>query len=293
MNCYTKVGTICSWSSDTCTIAALSIAYPTSVVSSIVAGAIRSVVTHRANGDEEKAAARKESMVSLYGVTARIRSQSYTPICAGMVTTAGAALLAIQYRVAVNNKAKVVFGDTDGMMLNVDLTRELRSTLESETNLLSQAIIGMTGLRTFKFVAVASTTVRAKQIAYLKSNDDHTLAKLKGFAAIKRQVPLIISECICVIVTNCLKCTTRSVLLRTVANSAASCWSRIIDELARDDAELASYSRGESTVVDVVARSENSMSLCEITRIKLDELRTGRGWGRARRLSSSTCDAQN
>ena len=40
-------------------------------------------------------------MVSLYGVTTRTQSRSYTPLCAGMVTTSGAAQLAIGHRVAV------------------------------------------------------------------------------------------------------------------------------------------------------------------------------------------------
>ena len=113
VNLYVKVATVCSWISGTCTIIACSITYPTSVVSSIISDAILSVVRHRDAGDEDRASARKESMASLYGVTARSQSQSYTPLCAGMVTTAGAALLVIQYKVAISNEAPVVFGDTN------------------------------------------------------------------------------------------------------------------------------------------------------------------------------------
>ena len=71
VNLFARVATICTWTSGSINVVAMSIAYPTSVVSLIVADAILSVVAHRESGDEDKAAARKRawcpSMVSQRG----------------------------------------------------------------------------------------------------------------------------------------------------------------------------------------------------------------------------------
>ena len=118
---------------------------------------------------------------------------------------------------------------------------------------------------------MASTTTRAKQIAYLKSTSDGSLAKLKGFVAIKRQVPLVVHECVQLLVTDCLKCSTRAELARAVAGCGSRCWTRVVEELATEDPERASYSRGERTVVDVVAVGASSMDASDIICIKLDD----------------------
>ena len=73
-----KVGTLCTWESGTCIVVAASIAYPVSVVPTVVADAIEAVARHRGSGDQTKACARKEGLVLLYGVQARSMSEGHT-----------------------------------------------------------------------------------------------------------------------------------------------------------------------------------------------------------------------
>ena len=125
-----------------------------------------------------------------------------------------------------------------------------------------------TSSKTVKYVERAITTEKAKQIAYVKCIADVNGAKLKGFVAMKRQVPLVVYECVHDMLGKCLATSTNVALFACVRQSVITCWQRVVDELNADDPELVVYSRGESTVLDVVPAGQSPMVSTGITRVK-------------------------